>query len=114
IRIDPLADAPRGLAPFEKRPHKPRREAEEIDRSARQNDKPRDERGPKPDGKSYREGGARFDKEAGPKKKKPHRDQSGYAGQSQPASASPAKPAFGKPVFKKPAFGKKPAKNRRG
>jgi ATP-dependent RNA helicase DeaD len=114
IRIDPLADAPQGQAPFEKRPHKPRREADETDRSARQNDKPRDERGPKPDGKSYRESGARFDKEAGPKKKKRHRDQSGYAGQSRPASASPEKPAFGKPVFKKPAFGKKPANNRRG
>ncbi len=114
IRIDPLADAPQGQTPSVKRPHKPRREAEETDRSPRQNDKPRDERGPKPDGKSYRESGARFDKEAGPKKKKPYRDQSGYAGQSQSASASPAKPAFGKPAFKKPAFGKKPAKNRRG
>jgi ATP-dependent RNA helicase DeaD len=104
IRIDPLADAPQGQAPSEKRLHKPRREGEETDRSARQNNKSRDERGLKHHGKSHSESGSRFDKEASSKKKKRRRDKSGYAGQPQLASASLAKPAFGK----------KATKNRRG
>jgi ATP-dependent RNA helicase DeaD len=104
IRIDPLADAPQGQAPYEKRLHKPRREGEETDRSARQNDKSRDERRPTHHGKSHSESGSGFGKEASSKKKKRPRDKSGYAGQPQLASAS----------FAKPAFGKKAAKNRRG
>jgi ATP-dependent RNA helicase DeaD len=104
IRIDPLADAPQGQAPSQKRAHQPRREGEEIGRSARQNDKSRDERGPKHPGKPHGESGPRFDKEASSKKKKRHRDKSGDAGRPQLASASVAKPAFGK----------KPTKNYRG
>lgn len=100
IRIDALADSPRGQVPSEKRSHKPRREGEDIGRSARQNDKARDERGLKHHGKPPSESGLRFDKEASSKKKKRHRDKSDYAGQPRPASASPAKPAFRKKVTK--------------
>ena len=79
IRIAPLADVPEGQAPSEKRFHTPRREGNEPDRSARQNDKSRDERGPKQHGKSHSESGSRFD-EASSKKKR-HQDKPAYAGQ---------------------------------
>jgi ATP-dependent RNA helicase DeaD len=70
IRIAPLADAPQGQAPSEKRLHTPRREAKETDRSARQNDKSRDERRLKQHRKSHSESGSRFDTEASSRKKK--------------------------------------------
>jgi ATP-dependent RNA helicase DeaD len=101
IRIEPLADAPHGQAPSEKRMHKPRREDEESGRGAGQNDKSREQRGPKQHGKSHSESGPRFDKEAGSNKKKRHRDKPGYAGQPPLAGASLAKPAFGKKAKKK-------------
>lgn len=100
IRIEPLADAPQGQAPSEKRLHTPQREADETDRSARQNDKSRDERGPKQYGKSHSASGSRFDKEASSKKKRRFQNKPAYAGQPQLASASPAKPAFGKKAKK--------------
>ncbi len=102
IRITPLADVPEGQAPSENRFQMPWREGNEADRSARQNDKSLDERGPKQHGKSHSESGSRFD-EASSKKKR-HQDKPAYAGQPRLASASPAKPPFGK----------KTKKNRRG
>ncbi len=77
IRINPLADTSHGQAPSEKRSNKPRREGEETDRGARQNDKARPERGLKHHGKSHNESSPRFDKETSPKKKKRRRDKSG-------------------------------------
>ena len=97
IRIDPLADAPRDHAPSEKRPHKPRRESEDTGHRARQTDKARDERSVRHHGKSHSE----FHKDAGSKKKKQHKDKSGYAEQPHRGSASPAKRAFGKKAPKK-------------
>jgi ATP-dependent RNA helicase DeaD len=102
IRITPLADVPEGQAPSEHRFQTPRREGNEADRSARQNDKSLDERGPKQHGKSHSESGSRLD-EASSKKKR-HQDKPAYARQPRLASASPAKPPFGK----------KTKKNRRG
>ena len=104
IRIDPMADAPQGQASSEKRLRAPRREGQETERSARQNDKSHDERGPRRHGTPHGESGSRFDKEAGSRKKKRYQDKPAYAGQPRPAGASPAKPAFGK----------KAKKNRRG
>jgi ATP-dependent RNA helicase DeaD len=104
IRIDPMADAPQGQAPSEKRLHAPRREGQETDRSARPNDKSHDERGPRRHGTSHGESGSGFDKEASSKKKKRYQDKPAYAGQPRLAGASPGKPAFGK----------KAKKNRRG
>ena len=69
IRIERLADAPQGQPASEKRLHTPRCEAKETDGSAHQNDKSRDERGPKQHRKSHREGGSRFDTQASSKKK---------------------------------------------
>jgi len=96
IRIEPLADLPQAQGPSERRPHAPRRKGNETDHGARQNDKPRDERGPKQHGKPPGEGGSRFDKEASYNRKKRHQDKPAYAGQPQSASASRGKPAFGK------------------
>jgi ATP-dependent RNA helicase DeaD len=113
IRIDALADAPRNDAPSERPPHKPRRDSEEGGHRGRANDKPRHEREPKqhgkPHGKSlgkslgkpHNDGGSRFEKEAGFKKKKPHRGKSDFAERSHPGKGSPAKPAFGKKPKKK-------------
>jgi ATP-dependent RNA helicase DeaD len=98
IRIEPLADAPQGQPSSEKRSYPPRREGKETDRSARQNDNSRDERGPKQHGKPHSESRSRFD-EASSKKKR-HQDKPAYAGQPRLASASPAKPAFGKKAGK--------------
>jgi ATP-dependent RNA helicase DeaD len=104
IRIEPLAGAPQGQASAEERFNAPRREGKETDRSARQDNKSRDERGPRQHGKTRSEGGSRFDNEASSKKEKRHQRKPAYPGQPQLASASPAKPAFGK----------KAKKNRRG
>jgi ATP-dependent RNA helicase DeaD len=98
IRIEPLADAPQGQASSEKRSYPPRREGKETDRSARQNDNSRDERGPKQHGKPHSESRSRFDEASS--KKKLHQDKPAYAGQPRLASASPAKPAFGKKARK--------------
>jgi len=101
IRIDPLADAPQDRAPAEKRSYKPRRDGEETGHRARQNDKARDDRGPKHYGKSHSESAPRFEKDASFKKKKPRKDKPGYAEQPQRSSAPPAKRAFGKKPPKK-------------
>jgi ATP-dependent RNA helicase DeaD len=101
IRIEALADAPRNDAPSEKRPHEPRRDSKQGAHHDRPNDKPRHEREPKPYGKPPNDGGARFDKETGFKKKKPYRDKSDFAERPQPGKGSPAKPAFGKKPKKK-------------
>jgi ATP-dependent RNA helicase DeaD len=90
IRIEPLGDAPRGEAVPEKRPHTPRREAGDTDRSAAPNGQFRDERAPKPHGES----GPGFAKERDYKKKKKFPYKSGHAG--PPPHASAAKPGFGK------------------
>jgi ATP-dependent RNA helicase DeaD len=80
IRIEPLGNAPQGQPPSENRSPTP-----------------------KP-GKPHREGGSRFDGDAGSRQKKRRQDKPARTGQPQPASAS----------FAKPAFGKKPKKKRRG
>ena len=76
IRIEPLAGAPTGQPPQEKRAHAPRREDKDADRGVRHNDKSRDGRAPKPHGKPHgrfvNESGSGFVKETGSKKKKRH------------------------------------------
>ncbi|MCP3465165.1 DEAD/DEAH box helicase [Bradyrhizobium sp. CCGUVB23] len=104
IRIEPMADAPRGEASSEKRPHAPRRDAGDTDHHARRNDKSRDATGPKQRGKPHGDSGSKFASEPEFGKKKKHRDKPGHAGQSRPVSAWPAKGAPGK----------KAKKNRRG
>jgi ATP-dependent RNA helicase DeaD len=101
IRIEPLGDAPQDQAPSEQRPHAPRREGKEAGRSARQDDKPREERGPKPHDRPHGESGSRFGKDPSFAKKKRHQDKPAHGGQPQHASASPAKPTFGKKPKKK-------------
>jgi ATP-dependent RNA helicase DeaD len=96
IRIEALGDAPPAQAASEKRPHTPRSEAKESDRGARQNDRSRDERKPKPHGKTVSDNGAGFAREPGFEKKKRYQGKPGHAGRPQPAGASPAKPEFGK------------------
>jgi ATP-dependent RNA helicase DeaD len=104
IRIELLAGAPQGQAAPEKRSHPPRRETDEADRGDRRTEKPRDGRGPKPQGRPHREGGGAFAREPGFETRKRHRDKPAHAGPAQHAAA-PAKPAYGK---------KKKKKNRQG
>jgi ATP-dependent RNA helicase DeaD len=96
IRIEPLADAPQGQAPLEKRSHTPRHESSDTDRGPRPDDHSRDEQGPKQHGKPRGESGPGFARDPGFDKKKRHRDKPIHAGQARHAGASPAKPAFGK------------------
>ncbi|MBY0380965.1 MAG: DEAD/DEAH box helicase [Xanthobacteraceae bacterium] len=103
IRIDLSADSPKRDAPSEKRSHKPRREDDEVDRSARRKNKSPHQGAPKPHGKGHSEGGSGFDKAASSKKKNRRQDKTGYAEQPQLARAS----------VRKPANGKKATKNRR-
>jgi ATP-dependent RNA helicase DeaD len=93
IRIEPLEDTPSSQAPSEKRSHSPRRDAGDIDHSARRSD--RDTKGPKQRGKPHGKSGAKPGSEPGFGKKK-HRIKSGHAGKQHPANASPAKAARGK------------------
>jgi len=101
IRIEPLADAPQGQSPLEKRSHAPRHDGGETDRGAAQNDRSREGRGPRQHGKPHGEGGRGFGQEANYSKKKRHPDKPAYAGQPRPAGASAAKPAFGNKAKKK-------------
>jgi len=96
IRIDPLAEAPQRQAPSEKR-----RDDEDTGRRPRHNEKARNERNDKHHSKSHGENASRFHEDAGFKKKKKHKDKSGYAEQPQRGSAPPAKRPFGKKPKKK-------------
>ena len=116
IRIEALDAAPQ-VAPIpEKRPHAPRREDREFDRSSGPNDRPRDARAPKPhdkphvgkpyegkprDSKPHGEHSPRFNKDAGFNKKKRHPNKPAYGGPPQFAGAPAAKPGFGKKAKKK-------------
>jgi ATP-dependent RNA helicase DeaD len=104
IRIEPLQGSPQARA--ERRSPAPWRETSEADRGAHRNDKPRDERAPKPHRKPHGEGGPRFEEEAGFKKSRRSKDRPAYAGSPQHAAARTATPAF--------ANKKKAKKNRRG
>ena len=101
IRIEPLADAPRGEAPQEKQARAPWREDGDNDRGARRTDDSRDETRPqhrgKPDGKHR----SKFAGEKAFGKKDKHRNKSGHAGQARHGSASPRKGGFGKKAGKK-------------
>ena len=94
IRIEPMAGAPQGQVPSDKRTQTPRREAGDIDRSARRGDDSRDLTIQKQRGKPHAEGGSKFGSDAEFGKKK-HRNKPGHAGQSHQASAWPAKGARG-------------------
>ena len=102
IRIEPLAAVPQAQPPSDHKPHMPRRESKDSDRSSRQNGNSRDETAPKLHGKSHRENASRFGGEPGFKKKKRHQDKPARTGHPQHASAA------------KPAFGKKAKEHRRG
>ncbi|MCP3477271.1 DEAD/DEAH box helicase [Bradyrhizobium sp. CCGUVB1N3] len=100
IRIEPMADAPQGQAPSDKRTHAPRREAGDTDHSARRSDHSRDATGPKQRGKPHGDSGSKFPSEPKFGKKKKHRDKPSHVEQSRPASAWPAKGAPGKKAKK--------------
>jgi ATP-dependent RNA helicase DeaD len=93
IRIEALAEAPRGQGPSEKKSYPPRREAGVVDRGARTHEGPRHERASKPYAKPH------GDKDAGFGAKPRHQDKPAYAGKPQYDKGSAAKP-----------FGKKPKK----
>jgi ATP-dependent RNA helicase DeaD len=110
IRIELMSDAPASPAAFAKptspKPWDgPKHKGKETGRAARHNDRPREERDSKPHGKPHREGGHRFDKESGPKKKAEHRTEQGNwpdnSGRPQHPGGSPGKPAFKKKPKKK-------------
>ncbi|GLR90714.1 DEAD/DEAH box helicase [Bradyrhizobium iriomotense] len=100
IRIEPMADAPQGQVPSDKRTHAPRREAGDTDHSARRGDEARDPTTRKQRGKPHTDGGSKFgsDPEFGKKK---HRSKPGHTGQPHQASAWPAQGARGKKAKKK-------------
>jgi ATP-dependent RNA helicase DeaD len=101
IRIEPLADAPRGEAPLEKQPRAPSREAGDTDRNAPRSENSREETRPQHRGKPHGEHGSKFGGEKAFRKKNKHRNKSGHAGQARSAGASRAKGAFGKKAGKK-------------
>jgi ATP-dependent RNA helicase DeaD len=105
IRIEPLGDAPQSQPASEKRPHPLRREAGESGRSDAPNDRSRDVRAPKPDGKPHggkphRDNAPEFDKPAHHAARK-HRDKPAHAGKPRHDRGAPAKPAFGNKPKKK-------------
>ncbi len=95
IRIEPLADAPKGEVRSEKR-----REAGEFGRDARPNATSRDHAAPQQHSEPFRDSRPRFD-EARSHKKKRHQGKPAHAGQPHPAGPPSAKPAFGKKTKKK-------------
>lgn len=95
IRLEPMADAPKGQAPSEKRPHAPRREPGEGSESARRSDYSRAAAGPKQHGKAHGEGDSKFGDGPAFGKKKKHRDKPGQA------TEWPVKGAAGKKAKKK-------------
>jgi ATP-dependent RNA helicase DeaD len=101
IRIEPLADTPRGEAPLEQQPRAPWREAGDTDRNARRSDNSRDETRPQHRGKPHGEHRSKFGGEKAFGKKNKHRNKSGHAGEARPGGASRAKGAFGKKAGKK-------------
>ncbi|VIO68089.1 ATP-dependent RNA helicase DeaD [Bradyrhizobium ivorense] len=92
IRIEPLAGAPQGEAPPDKRAHVPRRE----DRDTRGDERPREAARPKHHGKPSREGDAEFTDERGFGKKNKHRNKPGHTGAAVGVTAWPTKAASGK------------------
>ncbi|WP_354225713.1 DEAD/DEAH box helicase [Bradyrhizobium sp. F1.4.3] len=101
IRLEPMADAPQGQAPSEKRSHAPRREAGEADHGARRSDPSHAATGPKHHGKPHGEGGSKFGDGPAFGKKKKHGNKPGHAGQSQAVTPWPTKAAPGKKAKKK-------------
>jgi ATP-dependent RNA helicase DeaD len=102
IRLEPMADAPQGQVPSEKRPHAPRREARETDDGARRSDDgahrsdhSRAATGPKQHGKPHGKSGAKFGDLPAFAKNNKHRD--------KPAQATEwsAKASSGKKAKKK-------------
>jgi ATP-dependent RNA helicase DeaD len=102
IRIEALPDGPQGPAPSDKHGGKTERKAKEYHGKARQNDKPRDERGPKHHGKPSADAPQRADNKSGFEKKHRHKGKPPYAGKHKRDGGAP---------FTKPPFGKKPKKN---
>ncbi|QPF84560.1 DEAD/DEAH box helicase [Bradyrhizobium genosp. L] len=98
IRIEPLADVPRGHPGSDKRPHAPRRDA---DHDARRDDRPREAAGPKHRGKPHRDNAAKFGGEPASGKKDKHRNKPDHAGSAVGVTAWPAKGASGKKGKKK-------------
>jgi ATP-dependent RNA helicase DeaD len=92
IRIEPVADAPQGPVPSEKRPHAPRREARESDDGARRNVHSRAATGPKQHGKPHGERGPKFGDAPAFGKNKKHRDKPGQATE-WPVKGAPGKKA---------------------
>lgn len=95
IRIEPLADAPKGEAGSEKR-----RESGEFERDARPNAKSRDQAAFEQNRESFRDARPRFDEVRAGKKKRPH-GKPAHVGHLHPAGVPSAKPGFGKKPKKK-------------
>ena len=114
IRIELMSDAPASPAnsPKPTSPKAwdgPKHKGKETGRDARHDDRPREPREFKPHGKPRPDGGHRFDKESGPKKKPEHRADRG----NWPDNT--ARPRHPGPSSEKPTFKKKPKKkNRQG
>ncbi|WP_456618222.1 DEAD/DEAH box helicase [Bradyrhizobium sp. P5_C12] len=92
IRLEPMADAPQGQAPSEKRPHAPRREAGEARDGARRSDHARDARGPKHRDKPHGASGPKFGDAPAFGKKKKYGDKPGQATE-WPVKGAPGKKA---------------------
>jgi ATP-dependent RNA helicase DeaD len=106
IRIEPLAGAPSGPPPSERRSHAHRSDTDQARHSAAPRGKPHDEEAPKQRSKPHREGKAKFGGEPAFGKKK-HRDKPGPAAH---------KPRFDAPRGKggKAANGRKLRNKQRG
>ncbi|QOZ22872.1 DEAD/DEAH box helicase [Bradyrhizobium sp. CCBAU 51753] len=96
IRIEPLAGAPQAEAPPDKRSHAPRREAGDMDRDTRRDERPREAARPKHHGKPSRESGPKFADERPPGKKNKHRNKSDHTGAAVGVTSWPTKAASGK------------------
>jgi ATP-dependent RNA helicase DeaD len=92
IRLEPMADAPQGQAPSEKRPHAPRREAGEARDGAPRSDHARDARGPKHRDKPHGASGPKFGDAPAFGKKKKYGDKPGQATE-WPVKGAPGKKA---------------------
>ncbi|MBR0869841.1 DEAD/DEAH box helicase [Bradyrhizobium tropiciagri] len=96
IRIEPLPHAPQAEAPPEKRAHAPRREAGDVDRATRRDDRPRETARPKHRGKPDRDGGTKSTDDWAPRKKDKHRSKPGHTGPAVGVTAWSTKAAPGK------------------
>nr|WP_249809820.1 DEAD/DEAH box helicase [Bradyrhizobium sp. 139] len=100
IRLEPMADAPQGQAPSEKRSKAPRRDGGDGDHRERQGDRARDASEFKPRGKAHGERGPKFEDAPAFGKKKKHQNKPGHA-EPSPVTPWSVRGATGKKLKKK-------------